>query len=119
MGLLEVGMEVANPKELHRRVPIRLLVDTGASYSMIPKNVLEKIGVFPIQAEEVEVADGRKIHRDIGEVTFFWQGKGRTSQVIFGEEGDTSLLGVLALESLALQVDSRNQQLKPAKLVLY
>ncbi len=47
MGLLEVRMEIANPQRLEVRASVPLLVDTGATYSMIPRAALEKIAVNP------------------------------------------------------------------------
>ncbi len=119
MGLVEVRMEIANPQDLARRASVTLLADTGATYSLIPRTVLERIGVTPMKRAEFEIADGRHIERDLGEVAFFWDGEHATSRVIFGEEGDAIVLGVHALEGLALQVDPYTKQLRPAKLILY
>ena len=119
MGLLEVRMEIANPQDPGRRASVEFLVDTGATFSMIPRRILEQIGISPLERAEFEVADGRRIGRDIGEAIFFWNGRRGTSKVIFGEDGDAAVLGVVALESLALEVDPHNRQLRPAKLILY
>ena len=119
MGMVAVKMEIANPLRAERRAAVTLLVDPGANYSMIPRQVLEQIGIAPLERVEFEIADGRRIHRDIGEATFFWDTKRGISQVIFGEDSDAAVLGVIALESLALEVDPFNQQLRPAKLILY
>ena len=118
MGMFEVQMQIANPDEGERRVTVSLLADTGAAYSMIPRRALEQIGVRPAKREMFEIADGRQIARDIGEATFFWDEDHATSRIIFGEEGDSAVLGAVALESLALQVDPYSKQLRPAKLRL-
>ena len=118
MGFVEVQMEIANPLDLARKTSLMLLADTGATYSLIPRAVLERIGATPIKRAEFEVADGRHIERDIGEVAFFWDGDHAVSRVVFAEEGDTPVLGVTALEELGLQVDPREKQLRPAKLRL-
>jgi hypothetical protein len=39
--------------------------------------------------------------------------------VIFGEDSDSALLGVIVRESLALQVDPVSRELRPAKMILY
>ena len=119
MGMVEVEMTIANPLQAERQAIVTLLVDTGATYSMIPRRVLEQIGIEALELGEFETADGSRIQRDIGEVSFHWNGKRRTSTVIFGEETDSALLGLVALESLALEVDPFNRQLRPAKLILY
>lgn len=112
-------MQIANPQRQELRTTVLLLADTGATYSMIPRTELQQIGITPMERLEFEIADGRRIERDIGEATFFWDGKGRTSLVIFGEDSDAAVLGVVTLELLALQVDPYSKQLRPAKLILY
>ena len=119
MGLLEVRMEIANPQRMELRAAVTLLVDTGANYSMIPRRVLDQIGVVPLERVEFEIADGRRIQRDIGEATFFWNSKHRSSTVIFGDNSDAAVLGVVTLEELGLEVDPVNKELRPAKLILY
>ena len=117
--MVEVEVQIANPQRLELRTSVTLLADTGATYSMIPRTVLEQIGITLLERVEFEIADGRRINRDIGEATFFWNNNRGTSKVIFGEASDAAVLGVVALESLALQVDPYNKQLRPAKLLLY
>lgn len=116
--MFEVEIEIGNPQDNERRARVALLADTGATYSLIPRPVLEGISVIPAKRAEFEVADGRHIERDIGEVAFFWDGDCAVSRVVFAEEGDTPVLGVTALEELGLQVDPRERQLRPAKLRL-
>ncbi len=119
VGMFEVKLEIANPEDRERRATVSLLVDTGAGYSMILRRALEQIGATPTKREMFEIADGREIARDIGEVTFFCNGEHAVSRVIFGEEGEASVLGAVTLEELALQVDPLHQQLRRAKLRLY
>jgi len=40
------------------------------------------------------------------------------ADVIFGEEGDATLLGALSLEALGLSLDPIRRELKPRRLVL-
>ncbi len=46
------------------------------------------------------------------------QGDIASVYVIFGDEGSSILLGALALETFALAVDAKNQELIPADLPL-
>lgn len=117
--MVEVQIQIANPQRQELRTTVLLLADTGATYSMIPRTALEQIGITPMDRVEFEIADGRRIQRDISEATFFWNANWGTSKVIFGETSDAAVLGVLTLESLALQVDPYSKQLRPAKLILY
>ncbi len=117
--MVEVAVEIANPRLPERRVQVTLLADTAATYSMIPRPFLEQIGVVPTERLEFEIADGRRIEREVGQANFLWDGRERTSVVIFGSSSDAAVLGVVALESLGLEVDPTNKQLRPAKLILY
>ena len=119
MGLTYVRMEIANPGRPAQREPVEALLDTGATYSMIPRQVLAKLGLEPAETAEFETADGRTIQREICEAVFHWKGRFGTSKVIFGEDSDSPLLGVIVLESMALQVDPVSRELRPAKLILY
>jgi len=54
----------------------------------------------------------------VGEARFYYEGKSAPCLVVFAPEGTQPLFGVLALESLGLEVDPVNQRLKPATLFL-
>lgn len=119
MDLTYAHMEIANPSRPTRREPVEALVDTGATYSLIPRQVLSKLGLDPVETAEFETADGRTIKRDVCEAVFHWKDRFGTSKVIFGEDSDAPLLGVIVLVSLALQVDPVSRELRPSKLFLY
>src|ERR1035438_73963 len=107
MGLTYVRMEIANPGGPARREPVEALVDTGATYSMIPRQLLLKLGLEPAETAEFETADGRTIRRESGEAVFHWKGRFGTSKVIFGEDSDSPLLAVEKLlngEDLDLRI---------------
>lgn len=45
MGMTHVDIVVANPAEPDSRVPIRFLVDSGATYSVVPADLLARLGI--------------------------------------------------------------------------
>ena len=97
---------------------VRLLVDTGASYSMLPRRVLDQLGVRPRSRMSFRLADGRKVARD---VAFVWTRYGKDvipTRVIVGEPGDAALLGVVTLEELGLRIDPKTQRLRKVKVHL-
>ena len=47
MGLSDVRMEIANPERPGKREAVEALVDTGATYSLVPRKVLSRIGLTP------------------------------------------------------------------------
>ena len=65
--------------------------------------------------EEFELADGEVIKRKVGDAYFEYGGKRGSAPVIFGEEGDSSLLGVLTLEALGFALDPLKREIKPLR----
>jgi predicted aspartyl protease len=62
MGRTYVRMEIANPERPGKREAVEALVDTGATYSLVPQDVLSRIGLTPVETAEFETADGRLIN---------------------------------------------------------
>lgn len=118
MGLTNVRIGVESLSGGMRR-DVELLVDTGALYSIVPASLLKEVGVRPTQRLEFEVADGRMILRNVGEARFFYDGRNAVSNVIFGEENDAAVLGVVTLEQMGLEVDPARRQIRPGRLILY
>jgi clan AA aspartic protease len=85
---------------------IEALVDSGASYTMVPASLLQRLGVRDIDTETFIMADGSRIERPVGEAVVRLDGRQRTTMVVFGDEGSTPLLGAMTLEAFSLAVDS-------------
>lgn len=94
---------------------LRLLVDTGASLSFIPRDILESLGIQPEDEEPFELGDGRVVDRKVGPAVIRYQGKSAGTQVVFAEPGDGPVLGVNALEELGLQLNPRSGRLEKAR----
>ncbi len=117
MGFTHVTMTVRNPQGGPAR-EVTLLVDSGALYSLLPAPVLQELRVDPFRERSFQLADGSVIKLRIGEATFGYKTEESTSPVIFGESGDTPVLGVVTLESLGLELDPIRHELRPARLLL-
>ena len=65
---------------------------------------------------DTRLIDMTTIEREVGEAVFTYRGRTRTSPVMFGEEGDSILLGVMTLESLGLLLDPVKQEVRPMML---
>ena len=118
MGLTYVNVTIANPTNLKRLKRKKLLADSGALYSIVPKEVLRAIGIRPYGVETFTLADGSTIKREVGTAFLRANGRQAPSPVIFGEKGDGSLLGIIALESLGFTIDPRTGRLRPIPLLL-
>jgi len=118
MGLTTIEIEVGNPADPSITEKVDFLVDSGAVYSVVPSEILERLGVKPLAEEEFRLADGTKITRKKGVALFRYGKRIGGADVIFGEKDDSHLLGALTLESLGLSLDPLRRELKPLPMVL-
>mgnify|MGYP006294151385 CR=1 FL=1 len=115
MGLTTVKAKVGKGESARE---VDFLVDSGASYTVLPEKVWKKLNLEPIDRMSFALADGSVIERPISEVWFEYGGKGRTVQVVLGERGDTALLGVMTLEALGLMINPFTRELYPMRMML-
>ncbi len=118
MGLTKVEAEVANPLHPARRKTLRFLVDSGAVYSAIPATELQRLGIEPTGERTFLLANGQPVKRRIGEARVTFEGQSATCVVLFGKEGDSTLLGVTTLENLGLIFDPLRQKILPLPMML-
>jgi clan AA aspartic protease len=109
---------VSNPFDPSRRTTLGFLVDSGAVYSVIPRAELEQLGIEPTGERTFFLANGEPVRRTVGEARVTFQGQTATCVVLFGEEGDTTLLGVTTLENLGLIFDPLRQKIMPLPMLL-
>jgi clan AA aspartic protease len=88
------------------------LVDTGAVKSVIPRAVMQKLGLPPIESKRVQYADGRTELVDMTGPITVWIFDRRSNEDAY-VLGDEILIGQTALESMDLHVDCLNQRLIP------
>ena len=94
------------------------LVDTGASYTMVPGSILDELGVVREQTKTFKLADGSRRSYDLGLVQMDLAGDSGRVHVVFGPEDAGVLVGALALEVFALAADAKYRRLIPAELTL-
>lgn len=80
--------------------------------------MLERLGISPLDSQEFRLADGTKIVRQKGGALFRYGDRVGVADVIFGQEGDSNLLGATTLESLGLSLDPLRRELRPMPMVL-
>lgn len=91
-------------------MPLDLLVDTGATYTVLPRAILQELGVVPHFHGQFGIANGTVIECDVGRVWLRYEDRLEHTLVVFGED---ELLGAVTLEELNRVVDPVNQQLRP------
>ena len=97
---------------------VEFLIDSGAIYSVVPTPVLEKLGITPLAEQEFRLADGSRSVRKKGGAVFRYKDHVRVADVIFGEEGDSVLLGAFTLGALDLALDPLKRELRPLPMIL-
>ena len=95
-----------------RRWEGRFLVDTGATDSLVPRQHLEGIGLAPEAQRTYLLADGSEVRMDVAVARIELLGEIVGGTLLFGAADAEPLLGVTALESLGIEVDPLNRQLK-------
>ncbi len=97
---------------------VRFLVDSGATYTLLPEKVWQAIGLSPKREHTFTFADGSTITRKVPECYIILpQGECHTP-VILGEANDEALLGVVTLEILGLVLDPFKRRLQPMRMSL-
>jgi len=114
VGTFHVTFQIGDPQG-QRWQNVSALVDTGASYTWIPRDVLRGLGLEPEDHREFQIANGDVIQRDIAETLLRYDGREVTTIVVFGDEGSTPLLGAYSLEGLSMAPDPMNQILFPVR----
>jgi predicted aspartyl protease len=116
MGMFEAKVKIAGLDAASPTEELSLLVDTGATLSWIPRETLERLGAAVFSRLPFELADGRRLDRDVTTVLLTIDGRKAPVAVAFGEPGEASVLGATALESLGMMVDPVAQKLIPRNL---
>ena len=97
---------------------VRFILDSGATYTVLPEKVWRNIGLKPLWEHGFTLADGTVIKRKVSECYISLpQGEGHTP-VVLGEADDCALLGVVTLEILGLVFNPFKRTLQPMRMLL-
>ncbi len=118
MGTVKITIAVGDPQG-RTFEDLEVTVDTGSTYTAVPRELLQRLGVPVERSLPSETADGRIVPVDVGRATIRLEGLEFPTPIIFAEQGEPSLLGVVSLEEAALAVDPVGQHLVPANVLRY
>jgi predicted aspartyl protease len=126
LGRFSVEIELANnddlalarhgvlPKAQVRRLTVSGLVDPGATRLVVPKAVVDKLGVPLGKKIKVGSADGRTAQRHVAEGVYLeLLGRHSIFTAIVEPHRTTALIGAIVLEDLDLLVDCKNERVLP------
>ena len=115
MGALQTKVKVANPGEHRRSEEIELLVDTGATFTVLPSDLWQRLGLSSEVTRRLRTADGRVLERQQGLAYIEIDGQLGTVPVVQGGQSDMPVLGVTSLEILGLAFDPVRRELVPSE----
>jgi clan AA aspartic protease len=114
VGTFRSSIEIGDPQGQCWET-LEAVVDTGASYTWAPREILVRLGVQPQFRREFVTADGRIIEREMAVTMARWNGQVLPTLVVFGDEGSQPLLGAYTLEGFGLAPDPVNRRLIPVR----
>ena len=116
MGITYINGVVSGPTA--QQATVRFLVDSGATYTLLPHDIWGTLGLSPKRSVTFTLADGTAVGRQVSECHIALpQGEGHTP-VILGEPGDEALLGAVTLEILGLVLNPFTRTLHPMRMLL-
>jgi clan AA aspartic protease len=114
VGTFSVRVEVGDPARVRFEV-VEALVDTGATYTVLPSALLRRLGVTPHTQAPFVLADGSEVERDVGRTWVRLDSREEYTLVVFGDE---ALLGAVTLEEFRLVPDPVSQRLLPVPALM-
>ena len=118
MGTVNLTIAVGDPQGW-RFEGMEVVVDTGSTFTAVPRELLQRLGVQVERSLPSETADGRIVPVDVGRTVIRLEGLEFSTPVIFAEEGEPNLLGVVSLEEAALTEDPEAGRLMPTNLLRF
>jgi clan AA aspartic protease len=113
MGYVNVTAKISDPERTRTR-ELEFLVDTGASYMVIPPRIAEELGLRWVKKTRVTLADKREV--DAGYAFAYVSLLGREAPVtalVF--DSPMPLLGTFTLQVLGLEVDPTKEEVRPSR----
>jgi len=118
MGTFNINVTVGNLDDPARNRRVTVMVDTGATYTTLPREIVEDLGCRPIGSRQVVLADGREDEWPIAAVRITVDGQQGPTFCLIGPAGGPALLGAVTLEEFALGVDPVAKRLVPVRSYL-
>jgi len=85
--ITNVKVTIGNPADPTRSTEVECLVDSGATYSLVPAEILRSLGIEPHSVREFVLGNGEIVRRKMGTALFEYRGIRGDSLVMFGEPG--------------------------------
>jgi predicted aspartyl protease len=98
--------------------PITLMVDTGATYTCLPRALLERMVYRPVGRRQVVFANGTEAEWDVTAVTLSLMDSTLPPLCFMAPDSSHGLLGAVTLEEFGFGVDPIGKRLVAVKTYL-
>jgi predicted aspartyl protease len=110
VGTFSVTIEVGSA-DRQRWEPVEALVDTGATFTWLPRRLLEQLGHAPTTKKSFQLGDRRTVDSDLGDVPVRIEDEVHTTVCAFASEAEQPVIGAVTLEQFLLAPDPVNKRL--------
>jgi aspartyl protease family protein len=114
MSTFTVTATVLNPEHRERAMEVDFLVDTGATYIVLPPDVVDRLGLETRMERRMMLASGELGVWGLGDVRLRLDGEEHPTTFLAGPRGCRALFGAFGLELFWLAVDPVHHRLTPA-----
>jgi len=115
MGSFSAKLRVWNPNSPERTEEIEAMVDTGAAFSWVHRERIERLGAQVLRGMGLRAIDGSIVERDTAAVWVASNGFTGPDTVVIAERNDNDMevIGVHTIEGLGLAADPVQKKLVP------
>ena len=113
MNPFSVPATLTNPQRPERGLTLDLLVDTGATWTMLPGDLVADLGLAAPLQRAVTLANGERATYPAGQVSIRLNGEELFTLFLAGPAGCLALLGAVTLEEFGLAPDPVRKSLVP------
>jgi aspartyl protease family protein len=118
MGHVRVRLRIQNALQPKKAVEVAdALVDTGATWTTVPRDLADQLGLEVVEQLPAETAAG-EITVDHSYAIIEYDGRRSFTDILISDTYPGVLVGVVTLEGLRLAVDPGSGRLVDAKLLL-
>ncbi|TMB99724.1 MAG: aspartyl protease [Chloroflexi bacterium] len=118
MGHVRVTIRIAHPARREEPVEVpNALVDTGATWTTVPRQLADRLGLEVIEQLPAQTAAG-EVTVDHSFAVVEYDGRRSFADILISDAYPGVLVGVVTLEGLRLAVDPGTGRLVDAKLLL-
>jgi len=114
MGKVVEKIKVTNFKDPSKSIEIKVVIDTSATMSVLPMDLIQKLGLEKIDEVNVRYADNSIKRKEVyGWVILEIAGRKAVFDVLAENEGAQPLIGQIVLERLDLVIEPTTRKVIP------